>query len=59
MGHNLKIFIILSLCPKVIGAPAPPPTIGVKGYLVHEYACHVGASLIFSHYLSAWNGFNK
>ena len=44
---------------KVIADPAPAPTIGGKGYLVHEYACHVGASLIFSHYLSAWNGFNK
>ena len=44
---------------KVISDPAPPPTIGGKGYLVHEYACHVGASLVFSHYVSAWNGFNK
>jgi len=44
---------------KVIDDPAPPPTIGGKGYLVHEYACHVGAKLIFSHYQAAWNKFNS
>ena len=44
---------------QVIANPAPPPTIGGKGYLVHEYACHVKANLLFSHYQSGWNGFNK
>jgi len=44
---------------KIIADPSPPPTIGGKGYLVHEYACHVGAHLLFSHYQAAWNGFNK
>jgi len=39
--------------------PAPPPTIGGKGFLVHEYASHVGAKLVFAHYQAAWNGFNK
>ena len=39
--------------------PSPPPTIGGKGFLVHEYATDVGAKLLFSHYQSAWNGFNK
>ena len=38
---------------------SPTPTIGGKGFLVHEYASHVGAKLIFSHYQTAWNGFNK
>jgi len=37
----------------------PAPTIGGKGFLVHEYASHVGAKLIFSHYQAAWNGFNS
>ena len=40
-------------------SPSPPPTIGGKGFLVHEYAAHVGAKLLFSHYQSAWNKFNK
>ena len=35
------------------------PTIGGKGFLVHEYASHVGAKLLFSHYQTAWNKFNK
>ena len=43
----------------VLGSPSPPPTIGGKGFLVHEYASHVGAKLLFSHYQSAWNKFNK
>ena len=38
---------------------SPPPTIGGKGSLVHEYASHVKAKLIFSHYQTAWNDFNK
>ena len=38
---------------------SPPPTIGGKGFLVHEYASHVGAKLLFSHYQAAWNNFNK
>ena len=37
----------------------PPPSIGGKGFLVHEYAAHVGAKLVFSHYQAAWNKFNK
>ena len=42
---------------KILKSPAP--TIGGKGFLVHEYASHVGAKLIFSHYQAAWNEFNK
>ena len=42
---------------KILESPAP--TIGGKGLLVHEYASHVGAKLIFSHYQAAWNGFNS
>ena len=37
----------------------PRPTIGGKGFLVHEYAEDVGAKVIFSHYQTAWNEFNK
>ena len=44
---------------KIIQSPAPPPTIGGKGFLVHEYATRVGAELVFSHYQAAWKGFNK
>ena len=44
---------------EVLTSPSPPPTIGGKGFLVHEYATHVGAKLVFSHYQSAWNKFNK
>ncbi|MDC0059544.1 hypothetical protein OAJ18_00830 [Pelagibacteraceae bacterium] len=44
---------------KIIKSPSPPPTIGGKGFLVHEYASHVKAKLIFSHYQSAWKDFNK
>jgi len=44
---------------KVLSSPSPPPTIGGKGFLVHEYASHVGAKLVFSHYQAAWNKFNK
>ena len=35
------------------------PTIGGKGFLVHEYAVHVRAKLVFAHYQVAWNEFNK
>ena len=38
-------------------SPSPPPTIGGKGFLVHEFAAHVGAKLVFSHYQAAWNNF--
>jgi len=44
---------------EILGAPSPLPTIGGKGFLVHEYASHVGAKLVFSHYQAAWNNFNK
>ena len=44
---------------KILGSPSPLPTIGGKGFLVHEYASHVGAKLLFSHYQTAWNKFNK
>ena len=44
---------------KILLSPSPAPTIGGKGFLVHEYASHVGAQLIFSHYQAAWKGFNK
>ena len=43
----------------VLESPSPPPTIGGKGFLVHEYASHVGAKLLFSNYRSAWNKFNR
>jgi len=42
---------------KILKSPAP--TIGGKGFLVHEYASHVRAKLVFSHYQVAWNEFNK
>jgi len=44
---------------KILTLPSPPPTIGGKGFLVHEYASHVGAKLVFSHYQTAWNKFNE
>ena len=44
---------------KVLSSPSPLPTIGGKGFLVHEYASHVNAKLVFSHYQAAWNKFNK
>ena len=37
----------------------PIPSIGGKGFLVHEYASRVNAKLLFSHYQAAWIGFNK
>ncbi len=40
-------------------SPSPVPTVGGKGSLVHEYAMLSGAKLIFSHYQTAWNNFNK
>ena len=42
---------------RIVTSPSPPPTIGGKGFLVHEYAVHVGAKLVFSHYQAAWNKF--
>ena len=36
----------------------PGPTIAGKGNLVHEYAVHVGAKILFSNYQTAWIGFN-
>ena len=44
---------------KILSSPSPSPTIGGKGFLVHEYASHVGAQLVFSHYHACWKGFNK
>ena len=44
---------------EILTSPSPPPTIGGKGFLVHEYASHVRAKLVFSHYQAAWNKFNK
>jgi len=38
---------------------SPPPVIGGKGFLVHEFAEDVGAKVLFSHYQTAWIGFNK
>jgi len=38
---------------------SPPPSIGGKGFLVHEYASHVRANLLFSHYQAGWINFNK
>ena len=40
-------------------SPSPSPTIGGKGFLVHEFATHVRAKLVFSHYQAAWNNFNN
>ena len=37
----------------------PPPVIGGKGFLVHEYAEDVGAKVLFSNYQTAWTEFNK
>ena len=42
---------------KILDTPAP--SIGGKGFLVHEYSKHVGAKVLFSHYQTAWRGFNK
>ena len=42
---------------KILDSPAP--SVGGKGFLVHEYARHVGAKVFFSHYQTAWIGFNK
>ena len=42
---------------KILNSPAP--SIGGKGFLIHEYAKHVGAKVVFSHYQTAWNGFNN
>ena len=36
----------------------PGPTISGKGSLVHEYAVHVGAKMLFSNYQTGWVGFN-
>ena len=44
---------------KILSSPSPLPTIGGKGFLVHEYASHVEAELLFSHYQAAWRKFNK
>ena len=44
---------------KVLSSPSPLPTIGGKGFLVHEYASHVRANLLFSHYQAGWINFNK
>ena len=37
----------------------PPPSIGGKGFLVHEFAAQIKVKLLFSHYQAAWFGFNK
>ena len=44
---------------KILAEPSPPPTIGGKGFLVHEYASHIEAKIVFSNYQTAWNKFNK
>ena len=44
---------------EVLKSPSPPPSIGGKGFLVHEYASHVRANLLFSHYQADWINFNK
>ena len=36
----------------------PSPTISGKGSLVHEYAVHTGAKILFSNYQTGWVGFN-
>ena len=37
----------------------PGPTISGKGSLIHEYAVHTDAKLLFSSYQTGWIGFNK
>ncbi len=37
----------------------PGPTISGKGSLIHEYAVHTNAELLFSSYQTGWIGFNK
>ena len=37
----------------------PGPTISGKGSLIHEYAVHTDAKLLFSNYQTGWIGFNK
>ena len=36
----------------------PQPTIAGKGSLVHEYAMHIGAKVLFSNYQTGWVGFS-
>ena len=36
----------------------PKPTIAGKGSLVHEYAMHIGAKVLFSNYQTGWVGFS-
>ena len=36
----------------------PGPTISGKGNLVHEYAVHTGAKMLFSNYQTGWIGFS-
>ncbi len=36
----------------------PGPTISGKGNLIHEYAVHTGAKMLFSNYQTGWIGFN-
>ena len=36
----------------------PKPTISGKGSLVHEYAMHIGAKVLFSTYQTGWVGFS-
>ena len=36
----------------------PGPTISGKGGLVHEYAVHTGAKILFSNYQTGWIGFS-
>ena len=36
----------------------PKPTISGKGSLVHEYAMHIGAKVLFSNYQTGWIGFD-
>lgn len=38
--------------------PVRKPVIGGKGQYVAEYARHLGATVLFSHYQSAWYGFH-
>jgi|TARA_B100001093_G_scaffold287242_1_gene274429 hypothetical protein len=37
----------------------PGPTISGKGSLIHEYAVHTNAKLLFSSYQTGWIGFNN
>ena len=62
---NFFVFGYLDIFYKVKNAfknavkNASKTAVGGKGFLVHEYAAHVGAKVVFALYHTAWNEFNK